>query len=68
MPDIAGVASAVMAFSQMMSGALAGMIVSAAYDESTSWAMTIIMMSYVFASALVFFTVVRPGERKLARA
>ncbi|HEY9678558.1 MAG TPA: multidrug effflux MFS transporter [Drouetiella sp.] len=66
LPRIAGVVSAVMACSQMVSGAIAGMIVSNIYDEKSSWAMTGLMMFYVFAAAATYLFVVRPAERAAA--
>lgn len=60
LPRIAGVVSAVMAFSQMVIGALGGMIVSNFYDEKTPWAMTLTMLFFVIASAATYFFVVRP--------
>ncbi|MBI2812303.1 MAG: multidrug effflux MFS transporter [Candidatus Melainabacteria bacterium] len=62
LPQIAGVVSAVMAFSQMLVGALGGMLVSYFYDESTPWAMVLIMLLFVFASACTYLFVVRPVE------
>ena len=63
LPKIAGVVSAVMACSQMIMGAIAGIVVSYSYDEKTSWAMTLWMMFYVFASALTYLCIVKPAER-----
>jgi hypothetical protein len=57
---------AVMACSQMLMGASAGIIVSYSYDEKTSWAMTLWMMFYVFAAALTYLIVVRPAEHHAA--
>jgi MFS transporter, DHA1 family, multidrug resistance protein len=62
LPKIAGVVSAVMACSQMVMGALAGMIVSLLYDEKSSWAM--VSMMTVFVSALTYLFVVKPAERR----
>lgn len=62
LPEIAGVVSAVMAFSQMVMGAFGGMLVSYFYDESTPWAMVLIMLFFVFASACTYLFVVRPVE------
>lgn len=62
LPEIAGVVSAVMAFSQMVMGAFGGMLVSYFYDESSPWAMVLIMMIFVSASACTYLFVVRPVE------
>ncbi len=64
LPKIAGVASAVMAFSQMVMGAVGGMIVSYTYDGNSSWAMTVIMLLFVLASACIYLLVVRPVEHR----
>jgi MFS transporter, DHA1 family, multidrug resistance protein len=63
LPKIAGVVSAVMACSQMIMGAIAGLLVSYSYDEKTSWAMTLWMMFYVFASASAYLFIVKPAEK-----
>jgi DHA1 family bicyclomycin/chloramphenicol resistance-like MFS transporter len=63
LPKIAGVVSAVMACSQMVMGALAGVIVSYLYDEKTSWAMTGLMLVWVWCSALTYLIVVKPVEK-----
>jgi DHA1 family bicyclomycin/chloramphenicol resistance-like MFS transporter len=60
LPRIAGVVSAVMAFSQMVIGALGGMIVSYFYDGSSPWAMALTMVFFVISSACTYFFVVRP--------
>jgi MFS transporter, DHA1 family, multidrug resistance protein len=66
LPQIAGVVSAVMAFSQMVMGAVGGMIVSYFYDGNSSWAMTVIMLMFVLASASTYLLVVRPVEQRAA--
>lgn len=65
LPHIAGVASAVMAFLQMVMGALAGVLVSYTYDGATSWAMTLSMLFFVLTSALTYFFLVKPSEKNL---
>lgn len=65
LPHIAGVASAVMAFLQMVMGALAGVLVSYTYDGTSSWAMTLSMLFFVFTSGLTYFFLVKPSEKDL---
>jgi DHA1 family bicyclomycin/chloramphenicol resistance-like MFS transporter len=65
LPQIAGVVSAVMACSQMISGAVAGMIVSYLYNGHSSWAMTGMMLFFVLAAASTYLLVVHPVERKV---
>lgn len=60
LPRIAGVVSAVMAFSQMVVGATGGLIVSYLYDGTSAWAMTLTMVGFVVASAATYLFVVRP--------
>jgi DHA1 family bicyclomycin/chloramphenicol resistance-like MFS transporter len=66
MPKIAGVASAVLTFTQMIVGALSSAIVAYLYDERSAIAMTGVMAAFVLSAALVYFVVVKPAERKLA--
>ncbi|CAN5587419.1 multidrug effflux MFS transporter [soil metagenome] len=66
MPKIAGVASAVLTFTQMIVGALSSAIVACLYDERSAIAMTGVMAAFALSAALVYFAVVRPAEKKTA--
>jgi len=63
LPRIAGVVSAVMAFSQMVFGALGGVIVSYLYDGHSPWALSSTMLFFVIASVCTYVFVVRPVVR-----
>ena len=63
MPRIAGVASAVLTFTQMVVGAVSSAIVAFLYDGS-ALAMTGIMAAFIFSAASVYFLRVRPAEKK----
>lgn len=63
LPEIAGVVSAVMACTQMVVGAIGGMIVSSVYDEQSAWAMTSIMLLFVLSSGSTYLLIVRPVTR-----
>ena len=62
-PDIAGVASAVLGSLRMLTGAIAGVIVSFLFDGHTALAMAESMSAFSLASAVAYFAVVRPAER-----
>jgi DHA1 family bicyclomycin/chloramphenicol resistance-like MFS transporter len=64
MASIAGVASAVLSGTQMLTGALASALVAALFDGHSAIAMTGMMAACSAASALVYFTIVRPAERR----
>ncbi|MEO6529106.1 MAG: multidrug effflux MFS transporter [Gemmatimonadaceae bacterium] len=66
MASIAGVASAVLSGTQMLTGALASAIVAALFDGKSAIAMTGMMAVCAVSSALVYTLVVRPAERRLA--
>jgi DHA1 family bicyclomycin/chloramphenicol resistance-like MFS transporter len=66
MASIAGVASAVLSGTQMLTGAVASAAVAALFDGRTAIAMTGMMAACAATSALVYVTVVRPAERRLA--
>ncbi|MFA6209252.1 MAG: multidrug effflux MFS transporter [Candidatus Obscuribacterales bacterium] len=66
MPKIAGVASAVLTFTQMIVGALSSAIVAYLYDERSALAMTGVMAAFIISAALTYFIVVKPAEQKLA--
>jgi DHA1 family bicyclomycin/chloramphenicol resistance-like MFS transporter len=65
MASIAGVASAVLSGTQMLTGALASALVAALFDGRSAIAMTGMMALCSTASALVYVGVVRPAERRL---
>lgn len=68
MPEIAGVAAAVVGFTQMMlGGTLASALVAFLYDGHTAIAMTGVMTLFAIASLATYFGVVRPDERRSAR-
>jgi DHA1 family bicyclomycin/chloramphenicol resistance-like MFS transporter len=64
MPEIAGVASAVLSATQMVVGAGASAVVAAMFDGRTALAMTLPMAACAVASALVYARIVRPAERR----
>jgi DHA1 family bicyclomycin/chloramphenicol resistance-like MFS transporter len=63
MPDIAGVASAVMGSLRMVAGALAGVLIAIFFDGHTANAMACMMSLFSLASFTTYFAVVRPMER-----
>jgi DHA1 family bicyclomycin/chloramphenicol resistance-like MFS transporter len=64
MPDIAGVASAVLTGLQMLVGALASGIAASLFDGRTARAMTGTMVICSLGAAAVYALVVRPAERR----
>lgn len=69
MPEIAGVAAAVVGFTQMMlGGTLASALVAFLYDGHTATAMTGVMTLFAIASLAVYAGIVRPAEKRAARA
>ncbi|HEV7994573.1 MAG TPA: multidrug effflux MFS transporter [Gemmatimonadaceae bacterium] len=66
MSSIAGVASAVMSGTQMLTGALASALVAALFDGRSAIAVTGMMALCASLSAVVYARVVRPAERRLA--
>jgi DHA1 family bicyclomycin/chloramphenicol resistance-like MFS transporter len=68
LPEIAGVAGAVLSALQMVAGALASAAVAAFFDGRTAVAMTATMVVCAAAAAAVYAGVVRPAERRLAAA
>lgn len=66
MPEIAGVASAVMSATQMFIGAVSSALVAAWFDGRSAIAVTAMMALAASASAMVYITVVRAGERTAA--
>ena len=63
LPDIAGVASAVLGALRMFTGALAGAIVSFLFDGRTAHAMADSMTLFALAALTVYWIVVRSAER-----
>ena len=63
LPEIAGVASAVLSSTQMLTAALAGAVVAALFDRYSSLAMTAPMTACALASVTVYAAVVRRAER-----
>ncbi len=63
MPEIAGVASAVVTGMTMLVGALASAVAAALFDGRTPIAMTGTMATCALAALGVYFIVVRPAER-----
>jgi DHA1 family bicyclomycin/chloramphenicol resistance-like MFS transporter len=61
MPDIAGVASAVLGSMRMLTGALAGFVVALRFDN-TAHAMAESMTAFSLAALLIYVVVVRPVE------
>jgi DHA1 family bicyclomycin/chloramphenicol resistance-like MFS transporter len=65
MSSIAGVASAVLSGTQMLTGALASALVAATFDGRSAIAVTGTMAVCATSSALVYATLVRPAERRV---
>ncbi|MCC5670739.1 hypothetical protein LC653_45055 [Nostoc sp. CHAB 5784] len=69
LPEVAGVAAAVLGFTQMaIGGTLASALVAFFYDGRTATAMTSIMSLFALASFAVYATIVRPAEQRIALA
>jgi DHA1 family bicyclomycin/chloramphenicol resistance-like MFS transporter len=66
-PDIAGVASAVLGSMRMLTGALAGVIVAFLFDTHTAHAMSESMTFFSLASLAVYAGIVRRAERSAVR-
>ena len=64
LPEIAGVASAVLSALQMVVGALASATVATWFDGRSALAMTATMALTASLSAMVYAMAVRPGERR----
>ena len=67
-PDIAGVASAVLSGVSMLSGALASAVVASLFDGHTARSMTGTMAASAIASAALYAGVVRRAERRWEKA
>jgi DHA1 family bicyclomycin/chloramphenicol resistance-like MFS transporter len=65
MASIAGVASAVLSGTQMLTGALASAIVAALFNGRDAIAMTGMMALCAVGSLIVYAFLVRPAERRL---
>jgi MFS transporter, DHA1 family, multidrug resistance protein len=63
LPEIAGVASAVLSALQMIVGALSSAIVAEWFDGRSAFAVTAMMAITASVSAIVYATMVRPAER-----
>jgi len=63
LPEIAGVASAVLSATQMVVGALSSAIVAEWFDGHSAFAITAMMAITASLSAIVYATMVRPAER-----
>jgi DHA1 family bicyclomycin/chloramphenicol resistance-like MFS transporter len=63
LPDIAGVASAVMSSSRMLSGALASVLVALLYDGRSAHAMGLMMSFFSVAALGAYLFLVIPRER-----
>jgi MFS transporter, DHA1 family, multidrug resistance protein len=68
MSSIAGVASAVLSGTQMLTGALASALVAAMFNGRSAVAVTGMMALCASLSALVYARVVRPAERRVTAA
>ena len=68
LPEIAGVASAVVSALQMLVGALASATVAAWFDGRSALAVTVTMAVTAALSAAVYAAVVRPDERRARQA
>ena len=66
MPEIAGVASAVLSALQMLTGALASAVAAALFDGRSARAMTATMAVCAVAATAVYLGVVRRAERRWA--
>ncbi|MDQ2668553.1 MAG: multidrug effflux MFS transporter [Gemmatimonadota bacterium] len=64
MPDIAGVASALLSSMQMVTGAVSSAIAASLFDGRTAIAMTGTMTICSLAAGLVYAIVVRPAEKR----
>ena len=67
MPEIAGVAGAVLSALQMLVGALSSALVATWFDGRSALSVTAVMAATGLASATIYGTVVRPAERRATR-
>ena len=68
LPEIAGVASAVVSALQMVVGAIASATVAAWFDGRSALAVTVTMAVTAMISVAVYATLVRPNERRVGEA
>ena len=65
LPEVAGVAAAVLGFTQMfLGGTLASALVTFLYDGRTATAMTGVMALFSIASLAAYVAIVRPAEKR----
>jgi MFS transporter, DHA1 family, multidrug resistance protein len=68
LPDVAGVAAAVLGFTQMsLGGTLASALVAFFYNGRTATAMASVMTLFALAAIAAYATIVRPAEQLIAR-
>ena len=68
MPDIAGVAAAIVGSGRMLVASLASVIIALIFDGRTAHAMGLTMSLFALAALAVYFLFVRPAERNAALA
>lgn len=69
LPEVAGVAAAVLGFTQMLlGGTFASALVAFLYDGRTATAMTSVMTLFALAAIAAYTVIVRPAERRIDRA
>lgn len=69
LPEVAGVAAAVLGFTQMLlGGTLASALVAFLYDGRTATAMTSVMTLFALASFAAYANIVRPAQKRIVRA
>jgi DHA1 family bicyclomycin/chloramphenicol resistance-like MFS transporter len=66
-PEIAGVAAAIIGSSRMLTGALASVAVALIFDGRTAHAMGLMMSLFSLGALAAYFGVVRPAERRQTR-
>jgi MFS transporter, DHA1 family, multidrug resistance protein len=66
LPEVAGVAAAVLSLLMMLTGALSGMIVSTLFDGRTALAMTGVMAVFSTGAFVLYLAFVRPAEQPKA--
>ncbi|WP_199317138.1 multidrug effflux MFS transporter [Chroococcidiopsis sp [FACHB-1243]] len=69
LPEVAGVAAAVLGFTQMLlGGTFASALVAFLYDRRTATAMTGVMTLFALAAIAAHTIIVRPAEKRIDRA
>ena len=61
LPDIAGIASAVLVSAQMLFGAVGGSLAAALYRNSSPLAIGLVMSAGALAAGLIYLLWLRPG-------